>query len=100
MVNKKTITPWKGSWAEGMEKKTMSNDLTLGESLQQGFNLLKGWKYRDLNIEQRRTLYAYLLWQDGASEETAVDSGMHSDPRFVDDQLRTSFGYENESVIA
>jgi hypothetical protein len=77
----------------------MCPEMSLAEVLEQGFKLLRSWKYRDLGPEQKRTLYVYHLWKDGASEETAVDAGMHSSPAFIDGQLRMTFCYEEESVV-
>jgi hypothetical protein len=76
----------------------MAPEMTLADSIEHGFKLLKGWRFVDLNTQQMRTLYIYLLWKDGASEEIAVDTGKHSDTDFIIHQLYTTFGY-NETVV-
>jgi len=96
----KPITPYKGSWAHTMELKRKRGHMSgLIESIEKNHAALKGSQFGYLSDAQKRDLYAYHLWQDGAEPEIADDTSKHSDPVFVDWQLRSTFDYTDGTTI-
>ena len=60
--------------------------------------------YFELSVEQRRVLYAYVLWQDGMDIDEVMGMMRYSDQpsvsdKEVDNQLRNTFGYSDHTQI-
>jgi hypothetical protein len=77
--------------------------------LTQLYNMIAGKKYSELTPDQKRILYAVELWKDGMDIELVVaelkskvkanEPGWELSAGYVDQQLRETFEYWDESEV-
>ena len=69
------------------------------KSLQKEFNQIKYKTYPELSVHEKRILYAWELYKDGASLIDASSSATTSPVSWIEDQLQNTFSYSKESII-
>jgi len=67
--------------------------------LDKDYMTLGGKKFQDITPTEKKTLYAWNLWMDGASERIALDSAQASTQEFMNKQLCNTFGYTDDQII-
>ena len=69
--------------------------------IEQMFSNLKGRVYKTLSLDHKAVIYAYKLWNDGMDLKEA--EGIMFDEElaesFIDDQLKNTFEYTDETII-
>jgi hypothetical protein len=69
------------------------------KSLQKEFNQIKYKTYPELSAHEKRILYAWELYKDGASLTDASSSATTSSMSWIEGQLQDTFSYSKESII-
>lgn len=69
------------------------------KSLQEEFNYIRYKTYGELKEREKRLLYAWLLFNDGCPPSDASSCATTNRIAWIDDQLKTSFGFSDNSII-
>lgn len=68
-------------------------------SLQKEHRFIRYKSYNELRDREKRLLYAWELYKDGASQADASSCATTSSLHWIEDQLTCTFGYTEGSII-